>query len=99
MISESKLFEKRKKPRSLDSRKFLSELQNQDLTTLPKIKVDYKYEKSFLMNLGRYNDDEDDDLNWAPIKSVSSLLQSNKPGAPSAAFASKVLNYFIQEFY
>jgi len=38
---------------------------------------------------GRYNDDEDDDLNWAPIKSVSSLLQSNKPGAPSAAFASK----------
>jgi len=38
MISESRLFERRKKPRSLDSRRFLSELQNQDSMILPKIR-------------------------------------------------------------
>ena len=51
--------------------------------------------KSLLIGIGPQNEEEDDELNWAPIKSVSSLLKNNRPGGPSAAFASKVLRYFI----
>jgi len=48
-----------------------------------------RFEEVSARQRARRNDEEDDDLDWAPIRSVSSLLQKGKPAAPTAPFASK----------